>query len=288
MDDVARRMRSGAVAYATLTDQASRTMMRAEVLHLLHKLELGGPGKPATRPVESAELAASAQLRGAILMHLDLVFRASVSSEEIAFTAEHGILRVAEHTALEGFPIGVVLAQPTARLVRHRRELFDEAGPQLGASPLVMPYALAASPPRLGAGASLLRAVVADSAALASPARVVTFSPLTGMRARVIRMVDDGVAWAASASAHQGFDLAAARTQLLDLLEISTLPGELPEPARTWLAVEARAFAESNSYAVGNFHRRMGAALAGLTEAADREDSDSMWARAYFDYGDLR
>lgn len=288
MTDLVGKMRDGARRYATLTDQASRTMVRAEVLHLLDQLELGDPGKPHVRRVEPSELASSAMLRGAVIMQLDLVFRASVSASEIAFTAERGILRVAEHRLVGGFPIGVVLAQPTNRLVRHRKELFRDDAPTLGDSPVVMPYALAASPPRLGAGAGLLRAVVADCAAFDSPSRVVTFSPLTGMRARVIRLVDDSSAWAASAEAHPAFDEDATRSQLLDLLEISALDAPLPEPARSWLAVESRLFAESHSYGVGNFHRRMGASLAGLTEAADPQDSDAMWARAYFDYGDLR
>lgn len=258
--------------------------MRAAVLHQLDQLGLVRAGPVVTRRVTGDELRKSAMLRGAAVIHLDLVFRSSVSALEIAFTADRGVVRFAYHPALDEFPIGVVLVQPVARLVRRRAELFDPASPSMADAPVVMPYAVAASPARLGAGAALLRATIADAAEHGSP-RVVTFSPVTGIRARVIRLVDDPPAWAEATAGLEGIDGTALRNQLLALLAHQQLPDIVPEPARTWLLAEGRRFAESREYAVGNFHRAMGAHLIGLTEAADPYDSDALWARAYFDYG---
>jgi hypothetical protein len=288
-DSVAAEIRAGAAAYANLTDQASRTSQRAKVLHCIDELGLSRPEELITRRVSVDELRTTPMMLGGIVIHLDLVFRSSVSATEVVFTAGAGIVRVAEHPRLTGFPIGVVLAQPTARLVQRRAELFDPEGPAPGESDLIMPYALAASPPRLGAGVGLLRAVLEDVAALDGHAgrstRVVTFSPLTGMRARLIRLVDEGAAWARAMKQHPGVDGDLLRGQLFDLLANQRLPESMPEPARSWLVAESRRFAESTDYAVGNFHRQMGAHLVGLTDGADPDDSDAMWARAYFDYG---
>lgn len=289
IDALAAEIRAGAAAYANMIDQPSRTSQRAHVLHLLDQLKLERGCKLITRRVSSDDLRSHSMMLGAIVIHLDLVFRSSVAAGEVVFTADRGIVRVAEHPQLKGFPIGVVLVQPTRRLVRRRRELFAEDGGVLGETDVVMPYALAASPPRLGAGAGLLRAVLADVAELDSGSgrstRVVTYSPLTGMRARVIRLVDDGAAWTANMARRPETDGDLLKRQLLDLLASRHLPESITEPARSWLMAESREFAESADYAVGNFHRGMGAHLVGLTDGGDPYDSDSMWARAYFDYG---
>jgi hypothetical protein len=279
-------IRDGAAHYAALEDQASRTTVRATVLHQLDQLELKKrPDDLVTQRVGPDELASDPVLIGAAVIHLDLVFRSSVSAAEVRQTAHTGILRFAWHPDLPELPIGVVLAQPTAQLVRRRSELFSGPRPVLANTPLVMPYAVAASPGRLGAGAALLRAVVADCAELPSGPRIVTFSPLTGIRARVIRLVDDPPVWRDALAAHPGIDGNRLRDQLLELLGHYVAPPEVPEPARSWLAAEFRSFAASPDYAVGNFHRAMGAELVGLSECADPGDSDALWARAYFDYG---
>ncbi len=258
--------------------------MRATVLHQLDQLKLPREGL-VTRRVSPEELRGDPTLRGAAVIHFDLVFRSSVSAEEVIFTARSGLARVAYHPRLPGFPVGIALAQPTRKLVRVRSEIFERSGPSLEEAPVLMPYAVAASPGRKGAGAALLRAILDDAAALPTPPRVVTFSPLTGMRARVIRLVNDGAAWAEASAQHPGVDHALVREQLLALLSCEKLPDEVPQPARAWLAAEGARFAESPKYAVGCFHRAMGAALVGLTDGADPWDSDALWARAYFDYG---
>jgi hypothetical protein len=283
--ELGEEIRHGAADYAGLVDQATRTSVRARVLHLMDSLELERDEAITTRRVSGDEVRFSRALRGAIVIHLDLVFRSSVSADEVLDTARRGIVRIAEHPRLPEVPVGVVLAAPTRRLAQQRAELFDPDGPALGASDVVMPYALAASPGRLGAGTKLLRAIVADCHALSRAPRVVTLSPLTGMRARVIRMVDDAQVWTRLRADQPDVDCEMLRDQLLDLLGRGLAPEVLGEPSRSWLSSEARSFAEDDTYAVGNFHRGMGASLVGVCDSADARDSDAMWARAYFDYG---
>jgi hypothetical protein len=270
----------GAARYAVLLDQPSRTTQRARLLHLLERMRLTRGAPILTRRVGAAELRADPMLRGAAVVHLDLMFRSSVTADEVLFTANRGIVRLAFHSQLPDIPVGVVLAQPCARLVRQRHELFDVHGPRLGESDVVMPYAVAASPGRYGVGRALIRACISDCAELASPPRIVTFSTLTGMRARVMGMVDGVAPFDPRAEAPE-----VLREQLLALLSVGELPAELPHPARGWLLAENRAYAAGATYKVGNFHRAMGASLVGLAERADPGDSDALWARAYFDYG---
>jgi hypothetical protein len=270
-----------------MVDQASRTSLRAHLLFLIDQIELSRSESVVTRRVDADELRADIALRGAVIIHLDLMFRSSLVAEEVLQTAERGVLRVAYHPQLSGFPVGVFLAQPTALVVRARAELFDRSAPRWGETDLVMAYAMATSPPRLGAGAQLFRDFLDDCRALDRTPRVVAFSPLTGMRARVIRIVDQR--WPeteeALGKASPVVDPAQLRDQLLDLLAAGRLPDEIPEPAGGWLMAESERFAASVEYSVGNFHRSMGAELTGLALRADPDDSDSMWARAYFDYG---
>jgi hypothetical protein len=284
VDDIYRELREGVTRYANVVDQTSRTSIRARLLHLLDDLHL--QREPvATRRVTGREARADSFLLGAVSVHLDLVFRTSITPEEILSTADHGLLLLAVRPDLDDLPIGVMLAQPTTGLVRHRRDLFYMP-PPLAESGTMMPFALAATPPRLGAAAALFAAVMRACAELPSRPRVVTLSPMTGMRARLIRLVDDGWdAARASAGSLPGADPAVVRAQLFALLEAERLPAHIPEPSRGWLEAEAERFARSRDYAVGNFHRALGASLVGLAHGADPSDCDSLWARAYFDHG---
>ncbi len=238
-----------------------------------------------TRHVNPEDLSADAVLRGAIVMHLDLVFRSSVSANEVALTAEHGLVLVAMHPDLDGFPVAVVLASAAEQLLETRDQLFAAPERDFPEADIVMPYALAASPRGLGAGRALLVEMIRRCGVVAEVPRVTTFSPLTGMRAHVMRCVDDPGEWARVLSRDGEVDGKKLQRQLLDLLVFDRLPEEISDPARGWLRREATDFARSQAYRVGNFHRRMGAELVGVLEDADPGDSDSLWWRAWFDYG---
>ncbi len=286
MDAVLREIREGLTGYASLVDQVSRTSARARILHLLDDLGLER-GDLATQRVTGRELRDQPFLRGAITIHLDLVFRSSLTLEEIVSTADHGMVFLAVREDLDGgIPIGVILAQPTTGLVRRRRDLF-RAPPPLAEAGTLMPFALAASPPRLGAAAALFGAIMKECGELPSRPRVITLSPLTGMRARVIRLVDEG--WDAvrrlASATHAEVDTDLLREQLLTLLGFQRLPAVVPQPARGWLEAEAQRYASASEYQVGNFHRALGASLVGVVTGADPADSDALWARAYFDHG---
>lgn len=284
VDDDGREIRAAAAEYATIADPTSRTSVRARVLQLIEALGLER-GVITTRPVSAEILQSDTTLRGSILMHLDLVFRSSVTASEVMFTCARGFVRIAEHESLAGFPVGVLLALPTSHRVANRRELFAEDAPSLSTAPMMMVYALATSPPRLGAGAALLKSASDACSGLSRHPQLVAFSPLTGLRARLIRLVDDEAAWTEAAAATEGIDTDLLRSELLDLLARATMPDFVAEPAKSWLAAEAREFAASEDYLVGNFHRSRGATLTGVADGGDPKDSDAMWARAYFDYG---
>lgn len=270
-------MRAEAAEYAAVADASSRASLRARVLNLMDALSLER-GAVRVRPVSEAELRGDAVLRGSVLMHHDLVSRSPLTSFEVAFTATRGTVLVAEHPGLPGFPIGVALALPAVARPAHRRELFDDGGPIFERAELVVLYALATNPPRLGAGAALVRAVKQEGRRSSRAPRLTAFTPLTGLRARVIRAVDDPSALEGREDAER------LREQLSDLLALSLLPPHVPEPARSWLAAEARQFAEDPAFKVGAFHRHMNATLGDVADLADEVDSDAMWARAHFDY----
>jgi hypothetical protein len=270
-------MRAEAAEYAAIGDGASRTSLRARVLALMDALELP-PAPIRVRAVAESEARGDAVLRGAVLMHHDLVSRSPLTSFEVAFTATRGSLLVAEHPDLVGFPVGVALALPAAARPRHRRDLFDDDGPIFERAERVVLYALATNPPRLGAGAALVKAARLEGRRSNRLAQLTAFSPLTGLRARVIRLVDDP----AGLEAHP--DATALHEQLSALLALSLLPPHVPEPARSWLAAEAAAFAADPAYKVGGFHRHLDATLVEVADFADEVDSDAMWARANFDY----
>jgi hypothetical protein len=270
-------MRGEAAEYAAVGDASSRASLRARVLVLMDALDLA-PGQIRVRSVTEAELRGDAVLRGAVLMHHDLVSRAPLTSFEVTFTATRGSLLVAEHPGLPGFPVGVALGLPASAPPRHRRELFDDAAPIIERADVVVLYALATNPARLGAGAALVKAARNQSRRSGRSPRLIAFSPLTGLRARVIRAVDH------EAALGERPDAALLREQLSDLLALSLLPPHVPEPARAWLAAEAETFSTDPSYKVGGFHRHLGATLIGVCELADEVDSDAMWARALFEY----
>jgi hypothetical protein len=275
--DVAAEIRAEAAEYAAVGDSASRTSLRARVLDLMDAVALS-PGGVRVRALQEGELRGDPVLRGAVLMHHDLVSRAPLTSFEVAFTVTRGSVLVAEHPGLPGFPVGVALALPATRRPAHRRELFDDMGPIFERAELVVLYGLATNPARLGAGAALVRATKVEGRRSSRGPRLTAFSPLTGLRARVIRAVDDPTVL----RGHP--DEPALRDQLSELLGLSMLPPHLPDPARSWLAAEAQTFAADPSYKVGAFHRHMGASLAGVADLADEVDSDAMWSRAHFDY----
>ena len=279
------RIRREADGYAELRDRVQRTSSRARVLHLLDDLGLAPSAGLTVRKVTSESLAADSVMRGAIVMHLDLVFRSSVSAAELAFTAEHGVVLVTMHPDLEGVPVAVVLASAGSQLSETRAQLFGEPQCSLADADAVMPYALAASPGGLGAGRALLGELIRSCAAAAKPPRITTFSPLTGLRAYVMRCVDDPSEWARVVSRDGEVDGKKLQGQLLDVIALDQLPANIPDPARGWLRREATEFARSPKYKVGNFHRSMGAVLAGVLEDADPVDSDALWWRAWFDYG---
>lgn len=260
-----------------------RASARAELLGLIDKLSLSRAPLRSER-IETARFQQDALIQGAIRAHLDLAFRSPPDPGELMVVATRGITRVAWHPELEDFPIGVALALPARRLVESRAELLADDAPAQGAANLIV-FALATHPPRLGAGSLLLRAVQGDSRRFSPPPQLFAFSPLIGLRAAVIRRVDDPRRWAETLTEHPDLDGDALREQVLGALARDRAFDETPEPLATWLAGEARAFAASPDYTVGQFHLSQGAKLVGVCDRGDPRDSDAMWARALFDYG---
>jgi hypothetical protein len=275
--DVIDELRAEAAEYAAVADPASRMSVRARVLALIERLALAPAGLRICA-LDEASLRANAALRGAIVLHHDLVSRAPLTAFEVVYTATRGVVLIAEHPAAPGFPIGVALALPATRHPSHRRELFDDGGPLFERADLIVMHGLATNPARLGAGIALVRATRGEGRRSSRSPRLTAFTPLTGLRARVIRAVDDPTALGARP------DAAELRDQLADLLAVPLLPAHVPEPARGWLAAEARRFADDPAYRTGGFHRHNGATLVGVADLADEVDSDAMWARAHFDY----
>ncbi len=270
---------AGVVEYAALADRASRLTLRARVLRLIDKLEL--KTKPvAIRAVSEQELRDDPALRGALILHLDLASRSAITTSELIFTASSGRVLVAEHPDLPGFPMGLALLLPSTKLPVGRRDLFTQVSKGWGASPYVIQYAIATNPGGLGAARALLQA----SQSRLQNSKLVAYAPLTGLRARIIEIVDDPEAWSRVANEYSDVDASSLQRQLTDLLAQETLPDFLDEPAKGLLTSEALAFAGQAAYRVGEFHRHMGAHLIGIDDGGDPSESDSMWARAYFQY----
>jgi hypothetical protein len=253
--------------------------VRARILGLIDKLAL--EPKPLTvRQVTEEELRGNVATRGALVLHLDFASRSALTSSELIFTAATGRVLVAEHPDLPGFPVGITLLLPSAGLPVGRRDLFASKGQGWGASAYAIQYALATNPGGLGAGRALIEAAKAEAAG----AKLVAYAPLTGLRARIIDVVDNAETWKKVVASKSEEEAKVLMRQLTDLLARDTLPDLVDEPAASFLSAEARAFSEDAKYRVGEFHRHMGAKLVGIDEGGDQSESDSMWARAYLEY----
>ncbi|MCP4449464.1 MAG: hypothetical protein GY811_29635 [Myxococcales bacterium] len=279
VDEVGSEIIAGVAEYATLADRASRLTLRAHILKLIDKLDLAR--KPVlVRSVSDQEIRDDVSLRGALILHLDLSSRSAITSSELIFTASTGRVLVAEHPDLAGFPLGLTLLLPSAELPKGRRDLFARESKGWGASPYVIQYAIATNPGNLGAGRALQEVARTEAGA----STLVSYAPLTGLRARIIQIVDDSRTWDAVATGYSEVDASSLLRQLTDLLAHDSLPDFLDEPASSFLNAEARAFAEQSAYRVGEFHRHMGAKLIGVDDGGDPSESDSMWARGYLEY----
>ena len=213
-------------------------------------------------------------------MHLDFASRSALTSSELIFTAATGRVLVAEHPDLPGFPVGITLLLPSAKLPVGRRDLFAGGARGWSGETYAVQYALATNPGGLGAGRALITAAKSE----AGSATLLAYAPLTGLRARVIQVVDDAETWREVAATMSDEQSKVLLRQLTDLLARDTLPDLVDEPAATFLSQEARAFAKTVHYRVGEFHRHMGATLVGVDDGGDSSESDSMWARAYLQY----
>lgn len=278
-DEVGTEIVAGAVEYATVADRSSRMTIRARIIGLIDRVALE-PKPLKVRQVYESELVTDTGVRGALILHLDFASRSAITSSELIFTAASGRVLVAEHPDLPGFPVGITLLLPGDELPSGRRDLFNRKGQGWGASKYALQYALATNPGELGAGRALMDRARREAAG----ATLVAYAPLTGLRARIIQVVDDSNTWAAVAGKLSEQDAATLLRQLTDLLARDTLPDFIDEPAATFLKTEAREFAQSQAYRVGNFHRHLGARLIGVDDGGDPSESDSMWARAYLEY----
>ncbi len=278
-DEVGRAIVEGATEYASFADRGSRMTVRARILGLIDKLAL--EAKPLlVRRVTEDELQNEVAIRGAIILHLDFASRSAITSSELIFTAATGRVLVAEHPDLSGFPVGITLLLPSAKLPVGRRDLFVSGARGWGAEAYAIQYALATNPGGLGAGRALLTAAKSE----VGSAKLVAYAPLTGLRARIIQVVDDQDTWNKVALKMTADDAKVLLRQLTDLLARDTLPDFVDEPAASFLSQEATAFSETASYRVGEFHRHMGATVVGIDNGGDSSESDSMWARAYLEY----
>ena len=278
-EELGRAIVEGATEYASFADRSTRMSVRVRILGLIDKLAL--EAKPLlVRRVSEDELQKDVAIRGAIILHLDFASRSALTSSELIFTAATGRVLVAEHPDLAGFPVGITLLLPSATLPVGRRSLFTGGARGWGGETYAVQYALATNPGGVGAGRALITAAKAE----AGSAKLVAYAPLTGLRARVIQVVDDEATWRMVAATMSDNDSKVLLRQLTDLLARDTLPDFVDEPAATFLATEARAFSETSRYRVGEFHRHMGATLVGIDTGGDSSESDSMWARAYLEY----
>lgn len=270
----------GAMEYASFADRASRMSVRVRILGLIDKLQL--EAKPLqVRHVPEAELRDNTAMRGALILHLDFASRAALTSSELIFTAATGRVLIAEHPDLVGFPVGLTLLLPAQELPKGRRDLFTSHGQGWGSEGYAVQYALATNPGGLGAG----RALVEAAKQQAGNVKLVAYAPLTGLRARIIHDVDHKDRWNEIATTMTESDASTLLRQLTDLLARDTLPDFVDEPAASFLRAEAEEFAEATNYRIGAFHGHMGAKLVGVDLGGDPSESDSMWARAYLEYG---
>ncbi|MBL4635955.1 MAG: hypothetical protein JKY56_18990 [Kofleriaceae bacterium] len=260
-------------------DRSVRVTARAHILGLMDKLALT-PKALSLRQVGEAELSSNTTLRGAMLMHLDFSSRVAPSADELAFTAATGRVLIAEHPDLQGFPVGLSLLLPSDTLPVSRQSLFSGSAKPWGEAEFVVQYGLSTNPGGLGGG----RALVEECIRLAGDRRLIAYTPLVGLRARIIQIVDHSQVWEES-SRNVHLDVKdELREQLAELLAWEHLPTRLAEPAGEFLKSEARKFAEGAAFRLGDFHRHLGATLTGIDHGGDYQESDSMWARAYLEY----
>lgn len=287
MDDhLGEKIRALASDYASVSGPALRASVRAQLLGAIDKLELDAAPLRIER-VSMADFQASAALRGSIRAHVDLAFRSPIDPVELMAVVTRGICRIAWHPGLDAIPVAVALALPSRRIIRARAELFADDSTALTA-PILVLFALATNPPRLGAAAALLEALASDCAQLDPVPRLLAFTPLTGLRAELIGLVDDDAGWRAQLIDRPDIDEILLRQQVRDALAVDERARPLDEPLRSWLLDVASDYADSDAYAAGEFHRGRGAELIGVCEGADPGDPDAMWMRALFDYGQVQ
>jgi|GEM_PF-5808986 len=255
--------------YSFLVGETSRASARAELLRLMAPAISQRPERITTRRVMAWQLR-SPRLVGAIRLQLELGFRATFTTDHIRDCAQRGIVRIAIHPDLE-FPIGAALVLPTSMLPHCRDDLVKAAVPAPRASHMVL-HALACHPTGIGAGRALVDAIRHDCAELPSCPRLITFSPLTGLRAQVIRAADDPAT------------PSDVRAGLSATLHTRRYPAAQPAAVAAWLRDTANTFASSANYAAGRFHRATGGCLEHVFAHADSDDCDAMWMRAVFQY----
>jgi len=274
-----REIAAGMTNYANLIDRASRVTARARIIYLMGSLAL--PPRPLSiRQVKESELSSNPTLRGGMLMHLDFSSRVAPSADELSFTAATGRIFIAEHPDLTEFPIGLTLLLPSDSLPVGRQQLFLGKARGWGESEFVVQYGLSTNPGGLGAA----RALVDACKLSAGDKRLIAYTPLVGLRARIIQIVDHHQVWQESSQGLSDADKAKLREQLADLLGWEHLPTQLEEPAGQFLRSEATTFAQGEGFRLGSFHRHLGATLIGVDHGGDFQESDSMWTRAYLEY----
>lgn len=277
--ELEREIVAGTMSYANLVDRSSRVTARARILSLMEQLTLQSKAL-VLRRVSEAELSSNTALRGAMMLHLDLSSRVAPSAEELAYTASLGRIYIAEHPDLEGFPVGLTLLLPASNLPSGRQSLFSDTAKPWDESEFVVQYGLSTNPGGIGAGRALVELCKKE----AGKKRLIAYTPLVGLRARIIQVVDHSQVWEESSRNVCTEDRDLLREQLAELLAWEHLPTQLADPAGQFLKSEALKFAEGASFRLGDFHRHLGARLVGVDFGGDFQESDSMWTRAYLEY----
>ena len=258
----AAELREGFLEYSTLVDMPSRMSLGVRMLIAFRKLELT-PGAVTVRSISEAELLEDSATFGGLQYHFDLASRSPVSMSEFMASARYGAVQVAEHRDLPGVPVGAALAVPTKGIIPTRSQLVQKAVAGSEADTLVV-FALATHPANLGAAAALMKAM----SVYAEEKRLVAFSPLNGLRARLIKL--------ASSKPED--------PELSKMLCATDMPVGASKKFDSLLRSQGQVHASCNTYLVGNFHRHMGARLVDVGVGADPANSDAMWSRANFEY----
>ena len=261
-EGIKAEIREGLCSYSKLTDMPSRMSLGVRLLSAFQKLELA-PGGLVCSNFSGEDLFGNEKVMGGLQYHFDLASRTTVSDEEMRAASRYGFVQVAEHRDLPGVPVGAALAVPTIGAIGRRSELAGRAVPLEQADTLLV-FALATHPARLGAAAALMRAM----STLSGDKALVAFSPLTGLRAQMILLADKSP----------------DDEELAGMLQASTMPGQATDHFADLLRKQSQRFARCKNYAIGNFHRHMGAKLVAVGVGADPKNCDAMWTRANFKY----